>query len=112
MDNRRFSKPSPVRPFKRFIQVGSNGVDPSKQFTRIVMKDSSSLDFHRGPSRPGASTNFGRYSSSMPQERMSAAVPTLNLAGPVVGTTKCTYRRGMLDSETGRVDRNALGMDT
>ena len=65
MDNRRFSRPSPVRPYKRFLDPGSNGVDPAKQFAKVVMKDSSSLDKYRGYDRPGAMTNLSRYSMSV-----------------------------------------------
>ena len=102
-----------MRPYKRFLEIGANGIDPSRQFTEMVMKDTSSLGIHHlRKSRSMAKSQLDNYKSdSMPPAVVQ--VPPLNLPEGAVaaGTTKFTYRRGMLDLATGTVNRNALGIE-
>ena len=110
-----------MRPYKRFLDTGVEGVDPTRQFSQIVMKDFNSLDSHRRRSRQMAKSNMDSYPSpysNLPSktvldlpESFDVMVPPLTLPGAVVGTTKCTYRRGMLEQATGRINRNALGIE-
>ena len=51
-----------MRPYKRFLEIGVNGIDPSRQFTEMVMKDSSSI--HLRKSRSMAKSQLDNYNMS------------------------------------------------
>ena len=90
------SRPSPVRPYKRFIdnRVADSGVDPVQNYARFALKQQS-LDAYRD-SRMG----------TIPRSDSSCSIPQGQVPS---GTTKHTYKIGL--GVNAKLDRNALSME-